>query len=206
MISIQNINIIMLNNHNQDRSIGSLLGILIFLFGVICVHEMSHIIIARIQNIYVKKVGFKLKYYIFPIFYVKIFPTLDNHKKANVAFAGLVADMFLLLVYEIIYHITGLQMIRFALGLQFIMSIYNYNLLLPTDFTNAVAQFFKVGNFRKQAFDYTKSLLTFNKNIKISKKKRLFYISYSLLFILLLGYFSLNILSQIFYIIRSVKN
>lgn len=167
-----------------------LIGFGVFIIGVIFIHELSHILVARLQGIYVKKVGFRIRYFIFPIFYVRIFPTSNRQKKINIAFVGLVSDLLLLVIYSSSYLIFNSAVLKIALTYQTIMALYNYNVLLPTDFANTLFQFFNIGNFRVEAFEYSKHLFsrkgsTNELHQSLPPKKKILYITYTILFTVL---------------------
>ena len=138
----------------------SLIGLIIFISGAYLIHEFSHVLIARLQGIYIKKMGFRIRYFLFPILFVRVFPTSCREKKINIAFVGLVSDLFLLILYNSFYVSTTEIYMQIALNLQFLMTIFNYNIFLPTDFANSIFQYFNQGNFRNQAFIYVKSLFS----------------------------------------------
>lgn len=184
-------------------------GFTVFMFGVIFIHELAHIIVSRIQEVEIFKLGFKLKYYIFPMIYVKILPTGNNTKRANIAFAGNVADQlltffYILLIIYLAKDTLLYNVIKFALIMQIFMTIANYNLLMPTDFTNFILSTFKNENFRERALKYCKSLIIRkgqNKEYFATSKEKFFAVAYVLIFTVILVYIYiiivLNILSNI---------
>ncbi|MDQ6112992.1 hypothetical protein [Enterococcus gallinarum] len=176
--------------YTKEGLIHSFIGLVIFVIGVLFIHEFSHIIAARWQGIYVKKVGFRIRYFIFPVFFVRIFPTSNRQKKMNIAFVGLAADLFLLNIYNTAFLISNMTSFRMALTYQLVMTIYNYNILLPTDFSNSLLQFINRGNFRSEAFEYSKWLIRKESSAdnfyqSIGRKKKILYLTYTLLFSIL---------------------
>ena len=177
-------------------------GMICFLLGVILIHEFSHILISRISNILVLKLGFKLKYYIFPIFYVKAMPTSHRMKKVNIAFVGLVADLLLVNIYFYLYFLYNDSMyFLVALKLQFLLLLFNYNILLPTDFTQALLNYIHKENLRKEMFKEIKNLIFKKQKTKnyLTKKRIILYSTYILLFIVFWLYVFINIIYTLIY-------
>jgi hypothetical protein len=187
-----------ISNVSEFDIVNSLKGLFLFVIGVFFIHEFSHVLVARSQDIFIKKIGFRLRYLVFPIFFVRVFPTSNREKKMNIAFVGLVSDLFLLLFYNISFLITNQSIFQYALSFQLLMTLFNYNILLPTDFTNSVLLYFNFGNFRNEAFEYSKSFLKRNQTIykQASKVRRFIYILYTVLFTVLWFSVLLNIISQ----------
>jgi len=179
-------------------------SMLIFLMGIISVHEMAHVLSARLQNIEVFTISFKLKYYFIPIFYVKIVPTGNNLKRANIAFAGNVADSFLIIIYSSMFIVTGDLIWSIVLTLQIIMGVFNYNILFPTDFYIGFFSLIKKPDFRVQSINFTNHFFT--RRSAFHKKIHLYYLIYGILFygmfILFLVTTGLNIT---YWIIRGVN-
>lgn len=151
----------------------------IFYAGVYLIHEYFHVIISKIQGIEIRKIGFKIKYYMFPIAYVQFMPTSRDRARANIAFAGNVADLFLLVTYYLIYLHTNYIYFYFVLFFQLVMTFWNYNLFLPTDFLIFILSYFKIPSFRVKSLKMTKkylfNLLTMNYR-KINRKEIVFLV------------------------------
>lgn len=179
-------------NHKEIFAIGlnttaGLYGAILFFVGILFVHEVFHIIAARMQRIEVVKVGFRLKYYFFPIAYVRILATGNNLKRANVALAGNLADVLLANLYMLLFLNAQEPVYAIAFSLQLTMLFFNYNLLLPTDFTIFLLSLIKKPDFRADAIAYTKFKLKVSKTIKASLPKagrgaRFAYLAYGLVF------------------------
>lgn len=162
-------------------------AIIIFLIGIILIHEMFHVVSARLLNIEVFSISFKLKYYFIPIFYVKIIPTGNDLKRANIAFAGNVADFFLIILYSSIVLITENPMWLVVFSLQFTMSLLNYNIFFPTDFYIGLFSMFKKPNFRVQSIKLTKQILT--RQAALKRKEHLIQLLYGISFYGILALF-----------------
>ncbi|MGM0122882.1 hypothetical protein IGI37_000248 [Enterococcus sp. AZ194] len=198
-LSVQNI-----NQSSNGEFFKGMKGLFIFLLGVFFIHEFSHVLVARLQGIFIKKIGFRLRYLVFPIFFVRVFPTSNRQKKINIAFVGLVSDLFLLLFYNTLFIITDQTVFQYALNLQLLMTFFNYNILLPTDFTNSILFYFNFGNFRNEAFEYSKNIFKRNTSIykQASKIKRIVYVLYTLLFTTLWILVLLNLVNQIIKVMK----
>ncbi|MGE7917631.1 hypothetical protein ACQKM9_01630 [Viridibacillus sp. NPDC093762] len=155
-------------------------SIAIFLIGIIVIHEMFHVISARLQQIEVFSIWFKLKFYFIPIFYVKIIPTGNDLKRANIAFAGNIADVLLIMLYSGVVILTEDPMWSIVLSFQLIMSVFNYNILFPTDFYIGLFSFIKKPNFRVESVNFTKQF--FRKPTTIKEKGHLLQLIYGILF------------------------
>lgn len=160
---------------------------MIFIIGIILIHEMFHVISARLQNIEVFSISFKLKYYFIPICYVKIIPTGNDIKRANIAFAGNIADFFLIILYISIFITTKNPMWLVVLSLQSTMSLLNYNIFFPTDFYIGLFSILKKPNFRVQSVKFTKLVLT--KKAKLKRKEHLIQLIYGISFYGILVFF-----------------
>jgi hypothetical protein len=159
----------------------------IFLLGVIFVHELLHILISRMQNIGIFKYGIKLRYYFIPILYVRILPTGNNLKRANIAFAGNIADLLLLNIYASLYLCTGLDLFLQIFYIQMIMLLFNYNLFLPTDFYIFLFSLMNKSDFRTRAIKFTHYSFRISKKIdsktlQQTKKTKFFYLLYGITF------------------------
>ncbi|WP_330994580.1 hypothetical protein [Staphylococcus pseudintermedius] len=167
-------------NHEQSDFVK---GVIIFCVAILLIHEMSHAFVARISNIEVVKIGFRLKYYIFPILFVRVRPTSFKQKKINIAFVGLVSDLFLLNSYIILSYLFPYPYIYILVTLQFILTLYNYNILFPTDFTQSIFTYFDISEFRKNSSAYLKSVLKRENTFKFDKIS-IIYLAYSCGFII----------------------
>ena len=177
-------------------------GAVLFFLGILLVHEVFHIIAARMQRIEVVKVGFRMKYYFFPIVYVRILATGNNLKRANVALAGNLADALLANLYMLLFLSFQEPVYAIAFSLQLTMLFFNYNLLLPTDFTIFLLSLIRKPDFRANAIAYTKFKLKVSKSIKESLLKagvstKFAYLAYGLVFYgflaMLMIMFALNV-------------
>ncbi|NWK83664.1 hypothetical protein HYE69_02450 [Staphylococcus sp. GSSP0090] len=185
----------LLSIQNNYSSWEFILGIFLFFIGVICIHEFSHILIARMSNILVLKLGAKFKYYIFPIIYVKAMPTSFRMKKVNIAFAGLIADLLIINIYIFLYLTLENYFFLIALKFHFLLFIFNYNILLPTDFTQAFLNLIHKEKFRDTAFKNFKTLvLNSNSDINVNKTQKYIYVLYSLLFVVFWLFILMNII------------
>lgn len=169
-----------------------LLGIILFFCGLIFFHEGFHILISLVQGVKVSRIGFKLKYGFVPMLYVRVFPTSYNLKKMNIAIAGLVADQFLLFLFSTLFLILNSEIIYIAMLLQVTLSIFNYNILFPSDFTQAVLSKINYLDFRKDSFLYLRGLLK-GSNIDF-KPINILKIVYSILFFVMILVLFLNML------------
>ena len=159
-------------NNLKIEGIGYIYILVLFYTGIYLIHENFHIIVAKLQGIEVKKIGFKFKYYIFPIAFVKILPTGKDRVRSNIALAGNVADLLLLIIYYFICLISKNVYFYYVLFFQFGLAFWNYNILLPTDFHLFLISYFKKRNFRSKALNYTKDFFfhpSFEKLTKITK-------------------------------------
>ncbi|MGU7946665.1 hypothetical protein ACS60E_03140 [Streptococcus suis] len=156
-----------------------IITLVIFYSGIYLIHEYFHVIIAKIQGIEIRKIGFKIKYFLFPIAYVQFMPTSRDRARANIAFAGNVADLFLLITYYLIYLHTNFVQLYFVLFFQLVMTFWNYNIFLPTDFLLFILSYFKKPSFRVKALKFTKKyvlgLITMSYT-KIDRKEIMFLI------------------------------
>ncbi|MER2029613.1 MAG: hypothetical protein ABS903_10635 [Solibacillus sp.] len=180
-------------------------GILMFVVGIIFIHEGSHILIARMFNIRIEKIGFKFKYYAMPIFFVRVYPTSYTKKKMNIAFVGLVADLLLLMTYLSLYVTFESPTLLIALNFQLLLAIFNYNIFLPTDFTQSVLNYFGKSNLRNEILSYVKE--AFKGNIKVVLKelgiiKLGFYFVYTLLFSLVWLFMLINLANMFISLLR----
>lgn len=175
-------------------------GLIIFFTGLILIHEGSHIFVSLMQNIKVSKLGFRIKYGFIPMLYVRIYPTSYNKKKMNIAMAGLVADQILLCIYINIFIWTRGQTVLISLILQFILLIFNYNPLFPSDFTQTILAKHDMLNFRMEAFRFFKSIFKL-KRFSINKIN-LIYLLYSCLFLVFLILMFINMISIITGVIK----
>ena len=141
----------------KEEGIGYIYIIAMFYTGVYLIHENFHIIADKLLGIEIKKIGFKFKYYVFPIAFVKIMPTGKDRVRANIALAGNVADLLLLLIYYCICLMSKNIYFYYILFFQFGLAFWNYNILLPTDFHLFLISYFKKRNFRSKALNYTKN-------------------------------------------------
>lgn len=172
----------------------TVLAVGVFLLGVTFIHEVLHIIVARMQDIYIFKYGMKFKYYFIPILYVRILPTGNNIKRSNVAFAGNVADLFLLIIYITLFYLTGNDLFIQVFYFQMIMLFFNYNPLFPTDFYIFLFSLLRKSDFRYRSILYTKYTFKISKKIDaktLSKDTRTkaFYLLYGLAFCLMIAMF-----------------
>ncbi|MEJ8303503.1 site-2 protease family protein [Saccharibacillus sacchari] len=182
-------------------------GAILFFIGILFVHEVFHIIAARMQQIEVIKVGFRLKYYFFPIAYVRILATGHNLKRANVALAGNLADVLLANAYMLLFLNFQEPIYAIAFSLQLTMLFFNYNLLLPTDFTIFLLSLIKKPDFRANAIAYTKFKLKVSKKIKESllqagRGVRFAYLAYGLVFYGFLATLMVTFAINIYHILR----
>ncbi|MFL0584946.1 hypothetical protein ACH0B6_20545 [Solibacillus silvestris] len=175
-------------------------AILIFMAGLIIIHEMFHVISARMQLIEVYSIWFKLKYYFIPIFYVKIVPTGNDIKRANIAFAGNVADLLLIVTYSCALMITEQPYWSVVLIFQIVMSIFNYNILFPTDFYLGLFSGIGKATFRVKAIKFTKEWIS--RKVKIEGKQNVFQLIYGLAFYSMLLTFLCSMIWNMSYWIR----
>ena len=84
-------------------------------------------------------------------------PTGKDRVRANIALAGNVADLLLLLIYYCICLMSKNIYFYYILFFQFGLAFWNYNILLPTDFHLFLISYFKKRNFRSKALNYTKN-------------------------------------------------
>lgn len=156
--------------------------LILFYSGVYLVHEYFHVIIAKIQGIEIRKIGFKVKYYIFPIAYVQFMPTSKDKVRANIAFAGNVADLILLLIYYLIYLTTHSIHFYYVLFFQILMTFWNYNPFLPTDFLIFILSYCKIPSFRVKALKLTKNYIVSLLSMKFKRinLKDSFYLGYGI--------------------------
>lgn len=169
------------------NTVSGIQGAILFFVGILFVHEVFHIIAARMQQIEVVKVGFRLKYYFFPIAYVRILATGNNLKRANVALAGNLADVLLANIYLLLFLNFQEPIYAIAFSLQLTMLFFNYNLLLPTDFTIFLLSLIRRPDFRANAIAYTKFKLRVGKTVKESlltagRGVQFAYLAYGLVF------------------------
>lgn len=172
-------------------------AIAIFLIGIIIIHEMFHIISARIQKIEVYSIWFKLKYYFIPIFYVKIVPTGNGIKRANIAFAGNIADLLLIVIYSLALMLTEEPYWSVVLIFQIVMSICNYNILFPTDFYLGLFSSIGKAAFRVNAIQFTKEWL--QRKAKVEGKQNVWQLLYGLSFYTMLLMFLFSMIWNISY-------
>ena len=175
-------------------------GIFIFLIGIIFIHEMFHVISARMQKIEVYSIWFKLKYYFIPIFYVKIVPTGNDLKRANVAFAGNVADLLLIIAYSVALMLTEEPYWCVVLIFQLVMSLFNYNILFPTDFYLGLFSGIGKATFRVNAISFTKQWLQRKSNVL--GKQNIWQLIYGLSFYAMLLMFLFSMIRNVSYWIR----
>ena len=168
-----------------------LIGIILFFVGLIFLHEGFHIFISLLQGVKVSKLGFKLKYGFIPMLYVRIFPTSYNKKKMNIAFAGLVADQFLLLLFSVFFWVTKSEVFYVALILQITLSVFNYNILFPSDFMQSILSRIDYLEFRNDSFKYLGNIL---KGSKVDFKfVNILKLIYSVSFFIMLLILFLNV-------------
>ncbi|WP_100332279.1 zinc metalloprotease [Bacillus xiapuensis] len=176
------------------------IAMLVFLGGILFIHEMLHVVISRMQGIEIFSIAFKLKYYFIPIFYVKIVPTGNDLKRANVAFAGNIADLILIILYSSLALIFQQPEFIICLNLQLIMSIFNYNIFFPTDFYLGIFSLIGKSNFRTEAINYTKQFIFSKKKQSILKGYRdIIKLAYGLAFyVIVLFMFVIMVLNVYF--------
>lgn len=191
------------NFFNSFTSIQVIMGILLFVAGLLIVHEGSHILISIVQGIPVSKLGFKIKYGFVPMVYVRLFPTSYRNKQLNIAFAGLVADQILIFLYLVTFKLTNSNFFQISIILQLVLTVFNYNLLFPSDFTQMILSKINYLSFRREAFLYTFSLLKMKLSF-IPSKINFIKIVYVTLFYIFLIVMIINLINIIFWFIGEI--
>ena len=181
-------------------SLQVVVGICIFITGLIVIHEGGHILVSILQGIPVSKLGFRMKYGIVPMVYVRLYPTMYRNKQINIAFAGLVADQILFFAYLLGWDLSHLKSFQVSLLLQVVLTIFNYNLLFPSDLTQMLLSKLDYLDFRKDSFIYLQDIIK-NRESIILKKINILKIVYALLFYVLIILMVVNIVSIFFFLI-----
>jgi putative peptide zinc metalloprotease protein len=151
-------------------------------------HEFTHAYVCKKVGGELREVGVGLLYYLLPVAYVDLTDTyrLPRKSRALISLSGPVFDLIALSISAtiVITQDNFIQLIAYyVLGMQSFIFFMNCNLFFPSDLYRTLENFSKDTNLRKHSFEFLRSILS-NKERpiylkRLSPKKEIFYITYS---------------------------